>query len=113
MLPLAVRAEQAPLLPEGPDRGTPAPHPILRRIGWLEPFGTRVTESNHVVRRGDSLWSIAEAHLKLSAPGTPTSVVDYWKRVVAANGAVLRSGNPDLIFPGEVVTLPAVTGDRS
>jgi nucleoid-associated protein YgaU len=27
--------------------------------------------------------------------------------VIEANRANLRSGNPDLIFPGEVITLPA------
>jgi hypothetical protein len=31
----------------------------------------------------------------------------YWTRVLDANRGALRSGNPDLIFPGESVVLPA------
>jgi nucleoid-associated protein YgaU len=30
----------------------------------------------------------------------------YWRAVIRANRAALRSGDPDLIFPGEWISLP-------
>jgi nucleoid-associated protein YgaU len=55
----------------------------------------------HVVAAGESLWTIAAARV---APGA--DVAPYWARVVDANRQSLRSGNPNLIYPGEVVELP-------
>ena len=37
-----------------------------------------------------------------------TRIVPYWRRVIATNRATLRSGDPSLIFPGELVTLPTL-----
>jgi hypothetical protein len=37
---------------------------------------------------------------------TDAVIAEYWERVVALNRATLRSGNPSLIFPGEIVALP-------
>jgi nucleoid-associated protein YgaU len=59
--------------------------------------------------RGDNLWSIAKEHLTArGGSGEPTNreVADYWMRVVEANKGHLRSGDPDLIYPGEEVILP-------
>jgi hypothetical protein len=64
-----------------------------------------------IVRPGDNLWLIASAALA-EAPGPPPEphdVARYWRAVIAANRATLRSGNPSLIFPGEIVTLPPPT----
>ncbi|HEU5001266.1 MAG TPA: hypothetical protein VFW71_00615 [Actinomycetota bacterium] len=65
----------------------------------------------HVVLPGESLWSIAAVTLaagRTSAPSPPgpEQVARYWVDVVARNRPHLRSGNPNLIFPGEPVTLP-------
>jgi hypothetical protein len=64
----------------------------------------------HVVRAGENLWRIARAEVARSTavarPGND-AVAGYWQRVVAANRATLRSGDPSLIFAGEVVTLPS------
>jgi len=65
------------------------------------------------VVRGDNLWAIARAHLseaRSGGSGEPTNreVADYWMRVVDANRHGLRSGDPDLIYPGEEITLPPV-----
>ena len=80
----AVRATPAP---------PPAPAPAPRRV---------------VVRAGDNLWGIARASLERSgrAQPTDTDIARYWHTVVTANRSTLRSGNPALIFPGEIVTLP-------
>jgi nucleoid-associated protein YgaU len=57
--------------------------------------------TTHVVQTGENLWSIAE-----SVAGRD-NVFPYWRALVVQNEANLRSGNPDLIYPGEILTLPA------
>lgn len=61
----------------------------------------------HTVVPGDHLWALAEARVT-EAGGGPVGDVEiahYWRRVVAANGQL---DDPDLIFPGERVTLPPI-----
>ncbi|MDQ1518980.1 MAG: resuscitation-promoting factor RpfA [Actinomycetota bacterium] len=62
----------------------------------------------HVVVAGDNLWRIASERLAGDRGIVPSDAViaPYWSRVVDANRATLRSGDPNLIFPGEVVDLP-------
>jgi hypothetical protein len=63
----------------------------------------------HVVGAGDNLWQIARAEvIRASGADRPadSQIAPYWRRVVEANRSTLRSGDPSLIFPGEVVTLP-------
>jgi hypothetical protein len=63
-----------------------------------------------VVRPGDNLWVIARAELIRSTGARPDNrrVARYWRSVIEANRDTLRSGDPRLIFPGEIVTLPPV-----
>jgi len=61
----------------------------------------------HVVQRGESLWSIAAADLEAAGRGTER-IAAHWVRIVELNRDRVRSGNPDLIYPGEVVVLPPV-----
>jgi hypothetical protein len=80
----AIASFPVPAVP-GPAAATPpAPPPV----------------GHHVVAPGESLWTIAAAH------AGSTEVGSYWARVVEANRAALRSGNPNLIYPGEIVELP-------
>jgi nucleoid-associated protein YgaU len=64
---------------------------------------------------GDNLWTIAKGHLAATR-GRPAAtlsdreVAAYWLKVVDANRQRLRSRDPDLIYPGEQVTLPPVAG---
>ena len=62
-----------------------------------------------VVRPGDNMWLLAERHLHdlTGAPAGDAVVAPYWLAVIAANKDRIRSGDPDLIFPGEVLVLPA------
>jgi nucleoid-associated protein YgaU len=68
-------------------------------------------EAQVVVRPGDNLWVIARAELIRSTGALPDDrrVARYWRSVLEANRGTLRSGNPSLIFPGEIVTLPPVS----
>ncbi|MFO7548419.1 MAG: hypothetical protein R6X29_06075 [Acidimicrobiia bacterium] len=62
---------------------------------------------------GDNLWSLAEHRLS-EVRGRPPGVGEvapYWVEVIAANRHRIRSGDPDLIFPGEVIVLPPVGPD--
>ena len=82
------------------------PAPVRRR----RPRAVAATpEHAHVVRAGDNLWSIARAEVvRATGDARPGDAIiaAYWQRVIALNRATLRSGNPSLIFPGEIVALP-------
>ncbi len=61
-----------------------------------------------IVEAGDHLWAIAEQ--VLDAAGKPTddaTVSAYWARLIAENAAGLQS-EPDLIYVGQIITLPPV-----
>jgi nucleoid-associated protein YgaU len=65
----------------------------------------------HLVQPGDNLWSIARDELRARrGRASDADVARYWRRVIDANRPNLRSGDPSLIFPGEVVALPPLSG---
>lgn len=91
----SLSTDAEPATPSSPD-GHPAP---------------RGYRSHHVVAPGDNLWDIAAAHLAAvtARPRDALPVAEihrYWLRVIAANRDRLRSGDPDLIYPGERIELP-------
>jgi hypothetical protein len=64
------------------------------------------------VAPGDHLWMLAERRL---AAVTGRAVADheiapYWRTTVDHNLPRLRSGDPDLLHPGETITLPDPAG---
>lgn len=62
----------------------------------------------HTVVAGESLWSIAESRAVATNPSATTAdVTGYWRELVELNRGRIRSGDPDLIFPGEELLLPA------
>jgi hypothetical protein len=79
-----------------------APHALV-------PIAIPKPHRTHVVVRGDNLWRIAQAAVIAkngSSHPTDAQIAPYWWRVIAANRTTLSSGDPNLIFPGEVVRLP-------
>lgn len=62
-----------------------------------------------VVMPGDNMWLLAERRLVdlLGRQAGDHEVAPYWLAVIGANRDRIRSGDPDLIFPGEVLVLPA------
>jgi LysM repeat protein len=84
-----------PVTPDLPT--TPVPAPVA-------------AAGTYVVGPGDSLWVIAARHV--AGPGRNVAVVPaneiapYWNLLIERNGPHLRSGDPNLIFPGEVIEVP-------
>lgn len=64
------------------------------------------------VAAGDCFWSIS-ADVLADALGRPPSdgeVATHWRRLVEANrDRLVDPGNPDLLYPGQQLVLPAVT----
>ncbi len=63
------------------------------------------------VAPGDSFWAIADEHLQDSwgREVAESEVASYWKSLIEANtNRLVEPGNPDLLYPGQVLTLPEV-----
>lgn len=78
----------------------------------IEPSAPALTETTEpdvvVVESGDNLWAIAERHLARVWDRAPSDgeIAPYWVELIEANRDGIRSGDPDLIFPGERIVLP-------
>ncbi len=61
-----------------------------------------------VVAPGDNLWTLSARHLHRVTGRSPTDAetLRYWRRVIDVNVVRLRSGDPDLIYPGEEFVMP-------
>jgi nucleoid-associated protein YgaU len=61
-----------------------------------------------VVMKGDHLWKISKRHLEARMKRLPANsdISPYWRDVMERNVDNLRSGDPDLIYPGEVIEMP-------
>lgn len=65
----------------------------------------------YTLRPGDHLWSVAEraVAMALGRPATAAQVAPYWRRLIRENRHILvEPTSPDLVFAGQVVTLPAL-----
>lgn len=91
-------------------RPDPAPPEETEPADAPEPPEKPPTDEMVVVRAGDNLWKLAEDRLAVTLGHSPTDaeVAPYWVRVVKSNRDRLRSGDPDLIFPGERIWMPPV-----
>lgn len=73
------------------------------------PNVVRSAAGRYTIRPGDSLWLVAERHVAShlgGGPGDERGVARYWLRLVDENRATLRSGNPGLVYAGEIIVLP-------
>ncbi len=63
-----------------------------------------------IVRPGDNLWDLAARRIQnaLGRDVGDFEVAPYWIEVILANQQRIKSGDPDLIHPGEVILLPPV-----
>jgi nucleoid-associated protein YgaU len=126
--PPGVVAPQAGTVQESPDDGLPGPAhsltpkppgdvlPVPGRsaeeaLPASDGFSTASAPGQYVVVTGDNLWRIAETTVADRAGTEPSrrdvgEIAAYWLQLIEANRDVLRSGDPDLIFPGERIVLP-------
>lgn len=117
-VPPTVQAEGA-LVPPGllPPVDVGSPRPPTPRSAELpqRPPDLPPGERTVLVQRGDHLWSIATAEVARREGRDPsglqaTDIAPYWLEVVAANRHRLRSGDPDVLLPGERIVLPGGDG---
>jgi len=103
-VPVPPAASVPPAVPVPPV--APIPESSALREGAAPPG----PPARHTVQRGDNLWTIAADHLADSGITLSNGrIAPYWKELIQENRSGLRSGNPDLIFPGETITLPPIT----
>lgn len=99
-VPVSEHESRPAPFPPAPSSPPPSPPPAVRST---------------TVAPGDSFWSIAESAMQddPQREGTEPSTAEiarYWLRLVNANRTILVDpSNPDLIFRGQVVDLPAVS----
>ena len=73
------------------------------------PSSSGVASSEVVVAPGDHLWGIAERVLtqRLGRAPSDAEVAPFWSQLIEANRDRLATGDPDLIFAGQVFRLPS------
>lgn len=98
----------APPTDTAPEVGPRRLHPAAADVAPLRQARVRY---DYTVVPGDNLWLIAGRHLVevLDRQPNETETATYWAHLVATNRSGLRSGDPDLIYPGEIVTCPPTT----
>ena len=102
---LAIVGLVVALMASGVGFATPAEqtrHPVT--MGNTEPSGGDA--GSVTVVEGDHLWKISARRLGEGA--SDEEISPYWRQVVVVNTPRLRSGDPDLIYPGEIVEVPAI-----
>ena len=83
--------------------GSPASMPAPTPVPPADPVGELT------VGAGDSFWSIAVEELSDPSGNPPSDrqVAAYWRRLIDANRSrLVDPGNPDLLYPGQMLTLP-------
>ena len=89
-----------------PATSDPAPAPMPAQV-------PATSGASYTVVTGDSFWEIAARHLATAtgrdrASLSASEIHGLWVRTCDANRARIRSGDVNLIYPGEVVDLPTV-----
>lgn len=95
-------------LPEEEPASVPTPTPEVATSPTSQPPASQRPD-DWEVQPGDHLWSMAERALGERAGQGDAEVARYWLRLIEANANRLADpDNPDLIFPGQVLVVPAV-----
>ncbi|MBM3671719.1 MAG: hypothetical protein FJW86_06010 [Actinobacteria bacterium] len=100
-LPTVKATDPEPTAPGAPSPPSPAPTTAAAPSRG----------QTHAVVSGDNLWEIAAQHLASTqgrerASLSPADIHPYWVRVCDANRSKIRSGDVNLIEPGEQIDLP-------
>lgn len=110
LLAMGASVGLAPTVTWAAAASSPGPAPTLLNISG-RPATRAVAHVGRawIVRPGDNFWSIAAAALESAWGEQPSErqVAVYWLAVTAANrGRLPHPGEPDLLYPGDVVVLP-------
>ena len=76
-----------------------------------EPTAVAGAATVHQVVAGDNLWTIAADHMRatlLDRTIDSAEIAPHWRRIIELNTPNLKSGDPNLIYPGERIVLPAI-----
>jgi hypothetical protein len=95
---------------------TTAPSPRTVPVVPVVPFPPAVPlpprpEATHTVAPGEHLWAIAAATVAARTGRavdvlSPADIAPFWIRLVERNRSRVRSGNPSLVYAGEILELP-------
>jgi hypothetical protein len=88
------------------------PPPDAAPPAGIAPPAEAATSDRWTVQPGDCFWTIADDVLQRKWGRAPSDaeIVPYWLRLIEANeGQLADPANPDLIFPGQVFTVPPVS----
>jgi hypothetical protein len=115
------RRQPAAPAPQGPTASSRPPSALTPLPSWAsgspgneqaEPkTPAPATAATHTVRRGDTLWGIAAANLPPELRPTDAVIGRYWRQIWQANRRVVGA-DPDLIFPGTRLKVPAYRPER-
>jgi hypothetical protein len=105
--PGLVRSDQATWEEIHPAEETEIP-PLPALPYEAEPIAEDTRPAMISVQTGDNLWTMSRRHLAEVLDRRPDNqeIAPYWRRVIAHNQPNLISGNPDLIYAGEVIAMP-------
>jgi nucleoid-associated protein YgaU len=90
-------------VPDRPTVGTTTRYTEFPSVKRPKPQPKTTSPNRVVVRRGDSLWSIAARELGPRA--TDRAIAARWPQWYAANATVIGT-NPHLLLPGQVLRVP-------
>ena len=102
----AASADAAPVKRVTPAAPVPLPAPARAPTPTWTPTPLSAT---YTVVSGDSFWAIAARITGVSSTSSRDveTVGRYWLRLIAANAdRLVEPGNPNLIFPGQVLVVP-------
>ncbi|HEY3187137.1 MAG TPA: hypothetical protein VGJ70_06665 [Solirubrobacteraceae bacterium] len=96
-----------------PTTTSPVPASATATTTATAPAPAPAAERTVAVAPGDSLWELAARQIGESTGRSRADVADpeiapYWATVCDRNRTTLASGDPNLVFPGDLVVLPPV-----
>lgn len=105
---VSVEVQPVEVVTSDPGRGTPVDSALSRYTPLFDRIDSgRSSEARtHTVVRGDCLWKIARGALIADGVNPSGAAVgDLWRRIYAENREVVGD-DPNLIFPGQVLSIP-------